>query len=351
MKQNKYYSYILNSLCNGCKLCVQGRKSVIFITGLCPRRCYYCPLSDKKRFKDVMYANERQVQRISEIIDEVKTSKSVGAGITGGDPLLKLDRTVDTIKALKKTFGKKFHIHLYTSLILANEKSLKLLYDAGLDEIRFHPDIEDNKDWSKIAIAKKFNWKIGVEIPVIPGFLDKTWSLITAVKPFIDFLNINELEISDTNGNFLNEKGFVCKDDVSYAIKGSNELALKLLGKIKKEFPSLCVHYCTSKLKDGVQLANRLKIRAESIKKKYDLVTKEGMIVRGFIVARESYIGNLSRKFDIPRFLLEYDPLRKQILIASWVLMEISSDVKYKCGIVTEYPTFDRLIVDLQYLN
>ena len=45
----------------------------------------------------------------------------------------------------------------------------------------------------------------------------------------MDFLNLNELEISDNNANKLLQKGYVCKDNISYAIKGSEKMALKLL--------------------------------------------------------------------------------------------------------------------------
>lgn len=354
MRQNKYNSYNIHSLCKGCKQCVKGKKSVIYITGLCPRRCYYCPLSDQKRFKDVMYVNERPIKDIKEIIEEVELSNSVGAGITGGDPLLKLDRTVKTIKMLKKRFGKRFHIHLYTSLDLVDESKLKRLYNAGLDEIRFHPDLDNDKFWKRIEIIKKFDWRVGVEIPVVPGYFEKTWKLIQFVAPHIDFLNLNELEISDTNGNKLGEMGFVCKNSYSYAIKGSNELALKLIKKIKSELSKLSVHYCTSTLKDRVQLGNRLKRRAKSIKKPYDVIDDEGMLIRGVISVKKDYkkiIDKIRKEHNIPQKFIEFDEMRKQILINPLILMEIHEELPYKCAIVKEYPTWDRMIVELNPLN
>ncbi|HRZ19884.1 MAG TPA: radical SAM protein, partial [Methanofastidiosum sp.] len=38
-------SYYTGKLSKGCKLCIKGRKSVLFVTGLCGVNCYYCPLS------------------------------------------------------------------------------------------------------------------------------------------------------------------------------------------------------------------------------------------------------------------------------------------------------------------
>ena len=58
MQKTPYHSYKIGTLSKGCQLCVKGSKLVLFLTGLCPRSCYYCPISDKKYKKDVTYADE-----------------------------------------------------------------------------------------------------------------------------------------------------------------------------------------------------------------------------------------------------------------------------------------------------
>jgi len=350
MKHNKFHSYV-HSLCSGCRMCVKGRKTVVFITGLCPRTCFYCPLSDKKYKKDVIYANERKVNSIKEIAEEIKVSKSKGCSITGGEPLAVIERTIKTIKEIKKAFGKKFHIHLYTSLNLADENKLRKLYDAGLDEIRFHPDFDDDMIWEKVKLASLFKWKKGIEIPVIPGYEAKTMGMVRKLSGEIDFLNLNELEISDGKGCKLGEMGFVCKDKLSYAIKGSSEMARGLIKKIKKEFPELNIHYCTAKLKDAVQLANRIKIRAQSIRMPFDIVDEEGMLVRGVVYAGKESVEKIRKQFKIPESMIAYDSERKQILIAPWILADIYKKIKEKCALVTEYPTHDRLVVEVNNLN
>ena len=93
MKKTKYYSWKLGTLAKGCRMCVRGSKLVLFVTGLCPRKCYFCPISDKKYNKDVVYANEWPTNKIDEIIKEAKLIDAEGAGFTGGDPLCKLFRT------------------------------------------------------------------------------------------------------------------------------------------------------------------------------------------------------------------------------------------------------------------
>ncbi|MBN2890622.1 MAG: 4Fe-4S cluster-binding domain-containing protein, partial [Bacteroidales bacterium] len=113
MRETKYSSYLSGKLVKGCELCVKGRKMVLFVTGLCSRGCEFCPLSKMRKSVDKIYANERLISTedaINEIIEEVKISGAKGCSLTGGDPLLKFDRTIKLASGLKKEFGKKFHI-------------------------------------------------------------------------------------------------------------------------------------------------------------------------------------------------------------------------------------------------
>lgn len=351
--KTKYYSYKLGTLAKGCQLCVQGYKSVVFITGLCAKHCYFCPISDKKRNKDVVYINEWPTKKKKDILKEAQLCSSKGVGITGGDPLIKVNRCVKFINLLKKKFGKKFHIHLYTPLNLVNEKNLKKLYQAGLDEIRFHPGLDNDFNWDMMFLAKKYDWDIGVEIPVIPGKEKEIKKLIDFIKGKIDFLNINELEISDTNVQNLVKMGFKPKDKISYGVKGSKQLALKLLkyckGKIKN------VHYCTAKLKDKVQLRKRITLRAKSIKKDYDLITEDGMLFRGAIFCKKpkKIMKELMKEYDIPKNLIEFDKKNNRLLTASWIVDELKKDLKkknLKIALIEEYPTYDQLEVMVDYL-
>ena len=182
MQPNQYYSYNQGRLPKGCQMCVKGEKLVLFVTGICPRKCNFCPVSDEKYQKDVIFANEKDVKSDDDLIEEAEKMRARGAGITGGDPLAKLDRTISFIKKLKEKFGKEFHIHLYTSLNLVSEETLTKLFEAGLNEIRFHPDLDDNKLWDKLNLVKKFKWDVGMEIPLIPSKEKETKKLIDFVS-------------------------------------------------------------------------------------------------------------------------------------------------------------------------
>jgi hypothetical protein len=377
VEKTPYYSWRAGELAGGCKFCVRGEKLVLFVTGLCSSRCDFCPLSDEKLYKDVIYANERPLEgenEVSAIMEEAEACDAKGAGITGGDPLVKLDRTISYIKLLKEKFGKDFHIHLYTPLELVTEKKLLRLFESGLDEIRFHPKLDRLAEWDKILLAKRFGWKVGVEIPIIPGKEKETKKLIGFIKGKIDFLNLNELELAD-NRVWKQKEGVKCKDNISYAIKGSDELAKKLL----KYAASLGIktHYCTCKLKDKVQLANRIVRRAARVKQKFDTMTEEGMLVRGAVYLPglapgfgyreklgrlrpgekkkilnklESIREDILRQEELPGHMLLVDEHKLRLITSPWLARIIKAEGVVR-AVVTEYPTFDAVEMEVDILQ
>jgi hypothetical protein len=278
------HSWRAGRLAKGCRLCVQGRKLVLFITGHCSQRCFYCPVSEHKFGRDVVFANEWKVEcpdSPKELLEEARLTGAKGAGITGGDPLADVNRCCDYIRLLKQEFGNWFHIHLYTPLMLVTKERLAMLHNAGLDEIRFHPNLDDDSLWNRLCLAKKYKWAVGVEIPVIPGYEEKVRRLIDFISGRVDFLNLNELELSDTQAVHyrLHELGFVPKDGLSYGAKGSQELGLRLLDYASRK--GLAAHFCTARLKDAVQLRRRMQLRARNVALPFDIVQKDGTLVRG----------------------------------------------------------------------
>ncbi|MEA3379186.1 MAG: radical SAM protein [Nanoarchaeota archaeon] len=375
MKKTKFYSWLVGKMPVGCQLCVQGRKEVLFITGLCGRDCYFCPISDEKKNKDVIYANERPVKDLNDIVLEAKLCSSKGAGITGGDPLVKLERTIKAIKLLKKEFGNKFHIHLYTSLDLVSEEVLRKLEKAGLDEIRFHPRFDDDKLWHKIKF--KTSMDKGIEIPVIPGKYNEILKLIGFIDGEVKFLNLNELEMADCSSCKLVEKGFETKNDYSYAVKGSEELAKKLLRHCEKN-TKLNVHYCTVKLKDAVQMVKRLKLRAENVAMEYDKISKDGTLLRGAVYLPElkpdfgfnKRIKNLKNKklllgkleklrrkimkrYGVGKSMIKVDEKKVRLLTSKDIAQKYARNLKmkgyYVCW-VEDDPTYDQFEIESEEL-
>ena len=161
---------IYNYLSPGCRICRQGAGLVLFVTGKCERSCFYCPLSDERKDQDAVFADEQPVHSIEDILKEARAIGALGTGITGGEPLMRLDYILLCIQALKHEFGSEHHIHLYTGL-LPDQEILQKLKAAGLDEIRFHPPVSE---WSStegllkdLQEAKSLGLEAGVEIPCL----------------------------------------------------------------------------------------------------------------------------------------------------------------------------------------
>jgi pyruvate formate-lyase activating enzyme-like uncharacterized protein len=203
---------------------------VLLITGRCLTGCFYCPLSMRKKGKDVVFANELLVKDESDILEEAGLIEAEGTGITGGDPLWELERTVEIIKLLKNAFGDSHHIHLYTSTIDAD--SYLRLEEAGLDEIRVHPPLAlwNRMETSELgSIRRSIDMNIGLEVPVIPDEEGGLTSLMRYADGIgLDFVNLNELEFSETNCDALLERGFEVKHDISSAVEAL--LLLQLQG-------------------------------------------------------------------------------------------------------------------------
>ncbi len=336
-------SLLLGRMPKGCRFCIRGAKLVLFVTGLCTRGCYYCPLSEKRRGKDVVYANERPVKSNRDIIEEAKLIDALGTGLTGGDPSLRFERTLRLLSLLKRKFGKRHHVHMYIGGELSLEQ-LRRLKQAGLDEVRFHT-------WSTAPVeaALKVGLRAGVEIPAIPGDFSRTVALLRELdRTGCAFVNLNELEFSDTNLAALKRMGFKIKSDVSMAVKGSEEAARKLMLWAARN-TRLNIHYCPSALKDRVQLRNRLRRRARNVAKPYESITDDGLLVKGIICGLPPAKLAATRKrlisrYNVPAKLIGIDRQKSRIELAADIAEKLAElEPRLKFALIEEYPTYDRL--------
>jgi pyruvate formate-lyase activating enzyme-like uncharacterized protein len=346
----------------GCKMCAKGSTLVVLITGLCPAKCFYCPLSFEKGGKDRIFADEWELDDendIKKLISEAEYIDATGAGITGGDPLFVWRRTKKYISLLKETFGDNFHIHLYTSG-LKNGEYIEDLVSAGLDEIRFHPM---PKFWNKMdesplinPIKKSLQIHVdtAIEIPAIPTMESKIFKLIKwADQLGIKWINLNELEYSERNANNFNSRNYIVKDDISASIKGSQETSYDVINMISNENFKIGVHYCSSSFKDGIQLTNRLKRRAKNIVKDYEIISEEGTLIKGVIQISKnklkSQYESIMKTYEIPNNQIFLNQIKNRIEINLIILEKIAPELfkqGIKCYMVEEYPTADGLEVE-----
>ncbi len=347
MIKTKGMGFTTNTTSSACQLCLSGKKSVLFITGKCDKDCYYCPISEKRKDKDSMWINEKLVENDSDILEEIEKCRSRGVGITGGEPLLNIEKTAIYIRLLKKHFGKKFNIHLYTCRDNIKKEELKTLYDSGLDEIRFH-SFTLNKT---IMTARELNWTVSVEIPVIPKKVKDIIELIEQLdKENIDFINLNELEFSDTNAERMKEKGFELTDDELYSVKGSYETAIDIMENIKKP-NHISIHFCTSDSKYKYQYWNRLKNRAKNIRKEYETVLENGLIRKGVIFKKEDEsLEDTASRLRLKKYSIEKKDNESRIETTTQNA-RLAATKKYRSAIVLEIPSADPFDLEVTFFD
>lgn len=342
-------SMIRGTLPVGCRECERGAKMVLFVTGLCRFHCFYCPVSEERMYRDVAFADEMPIRSDEDVLAEARAIRATGAGITGGDPLDVVDRTCHYVRLLKREFGPRFHVHLYT--MSTDAEKIRQLADSGLDELRFHvpPGLWGRAAGSGFAaaarLAQDLGVTVGLEVPLLPDRKDELVALIGwAESAGLAFVNLNELEFSEANVARMRRAGYELKHELSHGVKGADEAATEILDRPW----GITVHYCSSGYKDAWQLRARIKRRAEKVARPWDLVTEDGTLLKGVIEGDDPdrIAESVRRRFHVPRDLIGSVADRKRVEIAPWILEELAPRLKRPCYLVEEYPTWDRLEVE-----
>jgi len=309
----------------GCKLCYEGAKLVLFLTGLCHRDCWYCPLSQERKNRDAIYANEHLISSPEEMIRVAQRMSALGTGITGGEPFFFPDRLIEYAKALKKEFGPEHHIHLYTGM--APDKDIIRSIAGFVDEIRFHPpgelwaNLKETPFHQSIRFAKDAGLDVGIEVPSLPNIDD-----LKEYLPCIDFLNINELEWGDFNADEMRSRGYLLRGDISNAVQGGWESAKNMA-----DLPK--VHWCSSDFKDRVQLRMRLRRIAANTAREFDEITDDGTIIYGVWECDGKHV-------SIPGDLDDdlFERFEDRIETGWWILEEIADKITGLAYFVERYP-------------
>jgi uncharacterized protein len=343
-----------------CTQCAEGRKMVLFVTGLCRFRCFYCPVSPSRNQVDVVYANERRVACDADVLEEARAIGASGTGITGGDPLGVVDRVEHYVRLLKHEFGPAHHIHLYTHE--PNPEKLRRLARAGLDEVRLHIP---HYLWGPLTTAggayrqvleEAPSWGLrrGVEIPVLPEKAPELRRLLRTLEGIgVDFVNLNELEFSETNEGELLRRGYRTSEADGWGVDGSRAVAQRLVRELPLAVP---VHYCSSRFKDGVQLRQRLLRRAARTAPRFAATTPDGTIFLGVVEAgAQTDLGRwavrVARRLGVPAGGYRLDPARRRLELDSARLRRTAGRLRAPAFEVERYPTADGLEVERAPLN
>jgi hypothetical protein len=255
---------------------------------------------------------------------------ALGTGVTGGEPLLVLDKVTGYCRMLKEHFGTDHQIHLYTAKAPSDSELADM--QGLVDEIRLHPPREcwdfilDSEFITSAKRAKEMGFEVGIEVPALPGL-----ELLIPALPYLDFLNINELEWGETNAYAMRERGYELADELHNAIDGAKGWAEELCRQDK-------VHWCSSGFKDSVQLRERLKRVAQNTARPFDEITDDGTIVYGVLEfppeEREAVSRYCREHLDADSFW----PGETAIEMAWWLLEQHAAEMPGKKYVIERYP-------------
>ncbi len=354
----------------GCIQCMQGSKLVLFITGKCHWKCDYCPLSENRRESVSMFANERRCDSYDDVIEEARAMRATGAGITGGDPMMDFEHTVEGIRRLRAEFGPSFHMHMYTSIPFPPDRATTLA-EAGLDEIRFHLlDFELEPYLEAMRASSDTGMLTGVELPCPPDLPEKMKSLLEAMRDApISFLNLNELEITVGNYHEMQLRGFNLSDEITAGAAGSAELALLLRDRVRAAAdgvgdpedgevrPPYGFHlkFCTAVYKDAGQLRRRFLRRGEATIAPHETLTEDGTLMFGAVYsAAEDASANaaeIAEVCELPTTFVHWDEANGRIEIPLVLAEGIADEVDAPVAMVEVHPTHERLEMTIVWLN
>ncbi len=351
--KTKYDSFNSGGLPEGCKYCLRGEKLVLFMTGKCPRNCWYCSLSSTRKKCKNIYANERLVKNTKDLILEAEESNAKGAGITGGDPLVEYRKTKSYSQALKKRFGESFHIHIYLPLNLVDKNKIEQL-SHSVDEFRFHPSflINDNlelmnEEIEKIKMVCSVVGKdrMGLELPMMPNRQEIMHHFIEKVHKYISFVNLNEFELSETNFEIVT-KNYTLNED-TYTIRTSLTQGKKLLKRLAKDKFDIKIHLCTARTKDAHQYVNRMKLHNIL---PYGKMTNVGTVVYYIVVptisleTEEYIVSEITSRYCI-------DKEKKRIIVNKKDVRKLYMESDLKLARVEEHPCYNSNYLEIDYLN
>ncbi|MFC1639501.1 radical SAM protein, partial [Gemmatimonadota bacterium] len=264
------------TLSAGCTLCTESAWSCLFINGACDADCFFCPKT--KDSPGPPTADGLVFSDVAEFVAYLRAVGSRGVGISGGEPLLKLNTTLEFITSIKREFGDSIHLWLYTNGRRATEESLNGLRNAGLDEIRFN--IAGNRyELDAVRRATDIFGVVVVEIPTIPEDTERIKQLLPALSDLgVRCLNLHQLWCSPHSAKDLVERGYTFLHGSRVTVLESELAALEVLEHTTHSGITVPVHYCSATYKQRFQTAADLRRDARFVTRGHEDITEAGLI-------------------------------------------------------------------------
>jgi len=286
----------IGKLSPGCLICGQGPWSCLFINALCTANCFYCPedrsiTQEKDPFDEIKFETPR------DYVDYVKILGIKGVGFSGGEPLLVFDKLLLYIHMLRKEFGKKIYLWIYTNGDLVDKDKMKKLKEAGLDEVRFNISAS-NYNLQPVESAINVIDAISIEIPMIPeDYKIVQKSLSKMQKIGVNYLNIHQLCTTEWNYKNYIDRGYTFIHRPNVPVLESEITALKLMKYALDKEISLPINYCSCVYKERFQEKGSAGLKARLVKRDFEELTSLNYIRRLSVHGSTREIKNIIKTF------------------------------------------------------
>ena len=249
----------------GCRSCLLGTGlSAIRKTNKCNLECKFCynygQLNEIPPVGEGMWeiGGTKFYQKDIDLLLSIQQKPS-GVSYVYLEPFMEIEKYYPVIR---KFSDAKIYQHLYTNGTLSTEENLKVLGEAGLDEIRFNLGATNCSDKviEKIGIAKRYIRNVGIETPMTPEFFEGFFKKKQAIlQTKLDFINCAELHLNENNiYNYAGENMYISRHGYISPI-WSRELTLKFMKIADDESWELAVHDCSNSTKfaRGLNLSSK----------------------------------------------------------------------------------------------
>ncbi len=260
----------------GCSSCAVGSWSCLFINGRCNVSCFYCPTSQDET--EGPLSNGIPFSTPEDYAAYVALFGFSGVSVSGGEPLLTLDRTLAYLNAVRRRCGDAVHLWMYTNGTLLTKEIVNELQDAGLCEIRF--DIgATNYDLTKLHLAVGIIPTVTVEIPAVPEeeimMRDK---MVEMAAAGVKHLNLHQMRLTPHNFRHLAARPYTFIHGEKVTVLESELTALRLVRYSIEQGIGLPVNYCSFPYKRRYQHAAARSRGIRFIQAGHETVTEAGYL-------------------------------------------------------------------------
>ncbi|MBL0702249.1 MAG: radical SAM protein [Desulfosarcina sp.] len=173
----------------GCQTCKAGKWLCLYVGKKCNIDCVYCAQGTKHEKmidpeRPDLINDTHHIEDVKKMLNDpeaIWAGQHVGGiGYSGGEPFIYLDKVLDLANFVS-THHKHIYQWIYTNGMLVTEDKLKMLYNVGIREIRFHIGATNfnKKVLDNLKMATGVMDYVNIETPAGPKLkeflIDKEW--------------------------------------------------------------------------------------------------------------------------------------------------------------------------------